>query len=337
MSFIPDLLLPNLVFFVIGLVLIVWASDVFLDSAIWIAEASGIPQVIIGATIVSLGTTLPEVVSSCTAAARGVSDMALGNAVGSVICNTGLVLGSVVFFVTTTVKREVFLIKGAFMLAGLFFALFLGFSEGGAGPTITRNEGFVLLTFLIVYLIVNYYESLHAGSPPPDVVEDIHVEGADRAAWVKQLVLFVTGAAFIAAGAFLLVEFGQRLARNVGISEAVVSLAFVALGTSLPELFTGITAIRKKAEHVSVGNIFGANVLNIALVTGLSATITDLHMQDAWLVRFDIPVALALGGLVFVTGLIRGKADRWTGVVLLGAYVAYMASLFLSGRTPPAG
>lgn len=334
MSAIPDLLVLNLILFVIGLIIIVKGSDVFLDSAIWIAEASGIPQVIVGATIVSLGTTLPEVVSSVTAAVRGVSDMALGNAVGSVICNTGLVLGTVIFFITTTVKREVFLIKGSFMLAGLLFALCMGLPDAsGAGPVISRNEGLTLLVFLVVYLIVNYYESLHAGTPPPRLVESIHVDRADRAAWIRKWTLFAVGAGVVAVGAFMLVEFGQRLAGNIGISEAVISLAFVALGTSLPELFTGITAIRKNAEHVSVGNIFGANVLNIALVTGLSATITDLTLKDAFLIRFDIPVALALGGIVFVTGLVRGKAGRGAGVILLLAYIAYIASLFLMGRT----
>lgn len=335
MSAIPDLMFLNLLFFVIGLVVIVKGSDVFLDSSIWIAEASGIPQVIIGATIVSLGTTLPEVVSSCTAALRGVPDMAVGNAVGSVVCNTGLVLGTVVFFVTTTVKREVFLIKGTFMLAGLLFALCMGLPDAsGAGPVFSRNEGVMMLVFLLVYLIVNYYESMHAGGPPPDVVESVHVDKATRAAWTKQICLFIAGAAFVAAGAFLLVEFGQRLAANIGISEAVISLAFVAFGTSLPELFTGITAIRKKAEHVSVGNIFGANVLNMALVIGLSATITDLKIKDSFLIHFDIPVALGLGGIVFVIGLVRGKAGRGAGVILLLAYIAYMASLFLMGRTP---
>ncbi|MFW5802732.1 MAG: calcium/sodium antiporter [Verrucomicrobiota bacterium] len=335
MSAIPDLMLLNLLFFVIGLVIIVKASDIFLESAIWIAEASGIPQVIIGATIVSLGTTLPEVVSSCTAAFQGVPDMAVGNAVGSVVCNTGLVLGAVVFFITTTVKREVFLIKGAFMLAGLLFVLCMGLPDAsGTGPVITRNEGIILLVFLTVYLIVNYYESMHAGAPPAEVVESVQVDKATQAAWARHIALFAGGAVFVAAGAFLLVEFGQRLAGNIGISEAVVSLAFVAFGTSLPELFTGISAIRKKAEHVSVGNIFGANVLNMALVIGLSATITDLRLKDAFLVRFDIPVALGLGAIVFVTGLWRGKADRFTGIVLLLIYVAYMASLFLLGRTP---
>ncbi len=334
MSAIPDLVLLNLLFFVIGLVVIVKGSDVFLDSAIWIAEASGIPQVIIGATIVSLGTTLPEVVSSCTAALRGVPDMAVGNAVGSVVCNTGLVLGAVVFFVTTTVKREVFLIKGSFMLAGLLFVLCMGLPDAsGAGPVIRRNEGVTLLVFLVVYLIVNYYESMHVGGLP-EVGRTVQVDKATRAAWAKQICLFIAGAAFVAAGAFLLVEFGQRLAANIGISEAVISLAFVAFGTSLPELFTGITAIRKKAEHVSVGNIFGANVLNMTLVIGLSAIITDLNIKDAFLIHFDIPVALALGGGIFVTGFVRGKAGRTTGVVLLLAYIAYMASLFLMGRTP---
>lgn len=335
MSAIPDLMLLNLLFFVIGLVIIVKASDIFLESSIWIAEASGIPQVIIGATIVSLGTTLPEVVSSCTAALQGVPDMAVGNAVGSVVCNTGLVLGMVVFFVTTTVKREVFLIKGAFMLAGLLFVLCMGLPDSsGAGPVISRNEGITLLVFLVVYLLVNYYESMHAGTPPPEMVESVEVDKATRAAWIRNIVLFAVGAVFVAAGAFLLVEFGQRLASDIGISEAVISLAFVALGTSLPELFTGITAIRKKAEHVSIGNIFGANVLNMALVIGLSSTITDLRIKDAFLVRFDIPVALGLGAIVFVTGLWRGKADRATGIVLLLIYIAYMASLFLMGRTP---
>lgn len=343
-ALVPDLTVLNVLLFLAGLAIIVKGSDLFLDNAVWMAEVSGVPQVIVGATVVSLCTTLPELVSSCTAAFKGRVDMAFGNAVGSVICNTGLILGVLLIFMTVVVRREVFLVKGIFMLAALGTAFLLALPSGEAGAAgvyeITRLEGGAFLIFLVVYMVVNYFESIHvpSSSPIDTVVPGTpalpdKLDAVPRSEWVKRGTSFLAGAVLVGVGAYILVEFGQRLARNLGISEALISLVFVALGTSLPELFTAISAIRKKAQDVSIGNVFGANVLNLALVTGVSAVIQPLRFRDSFLARFDVPVALALGTVVFVGGVATGRAGRRMGWILLAGYALYLVVVFSMGRT----
>ena len=323
----------NLPIFLLGLVIIVRGSDLFLDNAVWAARASGIPQIIVGATIVSVCTTLPELVSSCTAAIKNAPDMAVGNAVGSVICNTGFIMGGMLLFVVARVNREIFLVKGVFMLGaiGIVFALIIPGRESPGLYHIGRAEGVPLLVFLTVYLVVNYYESLHTvlsqqetDEPPPPK--------ASRQEWGRHLLGFAAGAALVAFGAYLLVEFGQRLARDFGVRESVISLVFVAFGTSLPELFTAISAVRKKAEQISVGNIFGANVMNIGLVTGAAAVIHPLTIDDTYLARIDIPVAFTLCTVAFLSGLLKGRMGRRTGMLLITLYGAYVISMAVMER-----
>ncbi|MDT8389650.1 MAG: calcium/sodium antiporter [Lentisphaeria bacterium] len=333
MTAVPDIVWLNLPLFIVGLIIIIKGSDLFLDSAVWVARAFGVPQIIIGATIVSLCTTLPELVSSCAASLKGSGDMALGNAVGSIFCNTGLILGVVLLLIGARIRREVFLIKGIFMLGGLLFGLFLVLpAHHETGLRIDRFEGLILLVFLVIFLVVNYYESLHmTGDAKLNKAEEDPARG-DFSGWGKHMACFMIGAVTVAIGAYMLVEFGQRMALNFGVSEAVVSVLFVALGTSLPELFTAIAAIRKKAQDISVGNIFGANVLNMALVVGASATIRPLTPSDKLLARMDIPAALIVCSIVFFAGLIKGKLGKKTGLTLLGCYAVYTVVRLVMGR-----
>ncbi len=331
-------LILNVFFFIIGLSIIIKGSDLFLDNAVWIARVSGVPQIVIGATIVSLCTTLPELVSSATASFKGATDMALGNAVGSVICNTGLIMGIMLLFIVARIRREVFLIKGIFMIGAIAIALLLiiplPLSDGRY--VIQRTEGGVLLVFMLIFLVVNYYESLHSGPLPASSVPvekaALEVSKVTKHDWLTRMSFFFAGGVMVGIGAYLLIEFGQRLARDIGISEAVISLVFVAFGTSLPELFTAISAVRKKAEEISVGNIFGANVLNLAWVIGTASIIRPVDVQDNLLAKFDIPVALAICSIAFISGLVRGKIGRRTGILLLTIYVLYLISLFAMHR-----
>ncbi len=316
----------------------------FLDSAVWVARAAGVSQIIIGATIVSICTTLPEFVASLTAAFKGSADMAVGNAVGSVICNTGLVLGITLLFVSAHVQREVFLIKGVFMaggLAALLLFLVPGAGASHGGGLVTAAEGGVLLIFFVIFLVVNYYESLHGAEPLPPVVEESEgpparsdgaADGGRLRDWLVHLGMFALGAGLLTAGAWLLINYGQRLARNLGMSEAVISLVFIALGTSLPELFTAISAVRKKATDISVGNVFGANVLNVTLVTGSSAVVQPLAVRDPALMRFDIPMAFLLCVIAFGSGLFHGRIGRRTGALLFVIYLLYLGAMATGWR-----
>jgi cation:H+ antiporter len=333
--------LLHTILFVLGFVVIVFGSNLFLDSAIWIARVSGLSQLVIGATIVSICTTVPEVVSSATAALKGAADMALGNAIGSVICNTTLILGVVLLFTVAKVCKERFLVKGSALLVALFAAgavtipwnrsFFRTFLTGGTQVfKIGRTEGIILLCCALIYLVVNYIEAKHErANEGDDAPERPAASGRD---WLVNILRFGAGAAMVGIGAYLLIEYGQQLARRFGMSEAVISLVFVAFGTSLPELFTAITALRKKAQDISVGNILGANVLNIFLVTGLAGTLSPLRFKDSWLIRFDIPFAFLVTLCLFAVGLKTGRVGRAVGIGLLVAYVVYLSSLVLMGR-----
>ncbi len=334
----PDHPIVSLLFFLIGLALIVKASDLFLDKAIWLARAYHISELVIGSTLVSLCTTLPEMVSGVVASLGNVGDMAVGNAVGSVICNTGLILGILLLFTSVAISREIFMLRGVFMLGTLTIA-YISITSPTELLMITRGEGVIFLVVLAIYLVVNYYESLHGGPIP------LPAGGITPAAYrrsgqyerspkllIRQLALFFVAALGVVGGAWMLIAFGQRLARDIGISDAVVSLLLISLGTSLPELFTAIAAIRRKAHHISIGNIFGANILNMSLVIGASATVRPLRPQDHFLRTVDIPFALSLGVVAFAFGVFKGKIGRHTGIVLIALYLFYLASMFIVGR-----
>jgi len=219
------------------------------------------------------------------------------------------------------------LVKGVFMVGLVGAALVLVRpSSPGAAACLDRAEGCVLLIFLAVFLVVNYYESLHVEAKvcESDYGESLPVS---RSQWVRRMGLFAGGGVLVAIGAYLLIEYGQRMASTLGASEAVISLVFVAFGTSLPELFTAISAVRKNAEDISVGNIFGANVLNIALVVGSSAVIRPLTVEDRWLVRLDIPVALVFCAFALCIGVARGRLGRKSGVFLVVGYALYLVSM----------
>jgi len=324
----------NLPLFILGLYIIVKGSDLFLDNAVWIARASGVPQIVIGATLVSICTTLPELVSSTTASIKGAVDMAVGNAVGSIICNTGFILGMMLLFIVARANRQVFFIKGAFMLGSILGAFLLVLpGEGSPGVfRLERANGVLLLTFFAVYLMVNVYESQQEFSTSQGEREEPAPPKAPAQQWRRHWSLFFIGAVMVGCGAYLLVEFGQRMARDLGVKEAVISLVFIAFGTSLPELATAVSAVRKKAEQISVGNIFGANVMNILLVIGSSSTIRPMTLDDNYLAMFDLPVAFCLCSIAFCSGLFGGRMGRRTGIVLIALYVAYLASMVILGR-----
>lgn len=337
----PDTLVLNAILFVLGLVIIVYGSNVFLDSAIWFARVSGLSQLVIGATVVSLCTTIPEVVSSVTASLKGAADMALGNAIGSVLCNTMLILGVVLLFTVAEIRRERFLVKGLCLLTALVAALLVSLPWGddlgqallGRGTAvfrIGRFEGLLLLLGAVGYLFINYREAKRERANEGDDAPPRPV--TTRRDWTRNILCFLAGGAMLAVGAYLLIEYGQRLARGFGVSEAVISLLFVAFGTSLPEMFTALGALRKGAHDISVGNIMGANVMNVFLVTGLAGTVNPLQFRDSYLIRLDIPIAFVVTLLLFGIGLKRGRIGRPMGIALLLGYGCYVASLFLTGR-----
>lgn len=311
-------LLP-FVLFIIGFVMIIKGSDWFVDAAIWVARVLKIPEIIIGATLVSLCTTLPEAMVSANSALRGNTDMALGNALGSIACNTGLILAiTIIFSRPSLVDRKRFQKKGLLLITLILFVLATSLINGA----ITRITGLILLTILVLYLFNNIRESKKSISN----VELAKKQSVDISTKiiVKNLVLFTVGLIFTIIGANLLVTNGEIIATLLGVPDIIIGLTMTAFGTSLPELMTAIAAIRKKAYNLTVGNVLGANILNIILVIGLSSSILPIP-TDLNILQFHLPFTLLIVGSAVIFGFINKDClKRRNGFMLLCTYALYI-------------
>ena len=318
----------SVLFFALGLVLLIKGGDWFVDGATGIARRFRLPDIIVGATVVSIGTTLPEVMVSTTGALLGQSAMAYGNAIGSIICNTALIAAISVAcnpgpVNAKTMKMPVFFF---FFSAAVYClaAYWLG--------TFPRWLGLVMLTIFVVYMIANVRQGLrYPEKANREEAEEVKVPRS----LVAELVLLVIGAALIAFGANLLVEHGTIIAQKLGVPETVIALTFVALGTSLPELITTITSLKKGHASLGIGNVIGANVFNLVLVSGVAVTIAPFDVpvgkqlwgHNASLV-LDIPLMLLVMLLLTVPALTKRRLSRWQGVTLLCIYAAFCAFQF---------
>lgn len=307
------------VLFAVGLVLICLGGDRLVDAAVAIAKKAGIPQIVVGATIVSLGTTLPEILVSTTAAFGGSAAIAAGNAFGSIICNTALIAG-----LTQTIRpsRKVesasLLWRGAFFLVTMLIMILCGALTGSFG----RPMGVALLLGFVLYAWLNIKRS--AG----EADEEESGEDTSGISIPKQLVILVICAALLYVGANLLVDNGILIAQALGVPERVIAVTFIALGTSLPELVTSVMSLIKGYGNVGLGNVIGANILNMLLVIGIPATVAGIPLERQTVVM-DMPLALLTMAVLIVPILIRKKSSRAQGIVLLGIYAAYCVVSFL--------
>ncbi len=297
-----------LVLFAAGLACIVKGGDLFVDAATWIAEASGIPKFIIGATVVSFATTMPEMLVSVFAALEGNADIAVGNAVGSVTANTGLIMCLSLTFMACGMQRRQFGVKAVLLLAavGLLFAF-------------TRDGQLSVVESLMAARREQGTE-LAGAEEKPQVNRKTVLANAGK---------FVLGAAAIVLGAQLLIDNGSALAQRLGVPDAVVAATMIAIGTSLPELVTTITAIRKKQSALSVGNIIGANIMDLTLIMPLCALILGKPLTvERQGMLLDIPACLVISAAALLPALFSGKFKRWTGYLIGGLYVVYLVIMF---------
>ncbi len=306
------------VLFAIGLVFIIKGGDYFVEAATWIAAVTGLPEVLIGATIVSLATTFPELMVSVMAAFKNYPSMAIGNAVGSTICNTALVLGLYNFIRPSKINTRIFNLKGLLMLSYMFIFWMLSFTG-----RIGRLSSAILLGMLVAYGILNVLMVGYKKFP-----KKRNYSLPDKQTVVRNLILFVFGIGLILVGARLLVNNGVRIAEFWGVPKAIISLTLIAFGTSLPELVTSITALAKGHGGLSMGNILGSNILNITMVLGLSSLVRPLTVAPQN-VRLDIPVALLLNALLVIPAIINKRITRLQSFLLLIGYFIYIAVLFL--------
>lgn len=325
--------------FLVGVVLIVKGGDFFVDSASWIAEISGIPKLIVGATVVSFATTLPELMVSSFAAANGSVDMAAGNAIGSVIANVALIMGLSLVFMPSKVNRKEYLNKGLLMLFPLVIMFAFGFNGKNDGK-LNYVAAVVLLLIFAAYMtenVLSAQKNIKKGKINAAVQSNVESSVVDEGkikpkkdgkTVVVNVLKFVFGTAGIVGGAQLLVNSATELAHRANIPEGIIGLTIVAVGTSLPELVTTVTAIIKKESSLSVGNIIGANVLNTCLIMPICTFICGKALSVSFrLVTFDVPVAFSVGCLALVPMFIKSKFSRWQGFALLASYAAYLVGL----------
>lgn len=308
--------------FAAGLVCIIKGGDLFVDAAGWIAEASGIPKFIIGATIVSFATTLPEMLVSVFAALEGNADIAVGNAVGSVTANTGLIMCLSLVCMTCLMERRQFGVKACLLLAAIL-SLF-GFTRDGR---LSVAEGLLVLVIFAGFLAESLISARREQGT--ELKEDEERPAVSGKTVAGNIVKFVLGAAGIVLGAQLLIDNGSAIASLLGVPDAIVAATMIAVGTSLPELVTTLTAIRKRESSLSVGNIIGANIMDLTLILPLCSLILGkpLPVQSQGML-LDIPACLIICAAVLVPALWKGKFQRWMGFLAGGLYIVYLTVMF---------
>ena len=315
-------LVLTIALFALGVLLIVKGGDWFVDAATWMAAASGLPQFLIGATVVSMATTLPEVIVSTMAAAEGSTDMAIGNAIGSVTANTGLIMAISLVFMPIAIRQSQFAVKGILMVLSTL-VLWLLCRDG----VLRLPESLLVLALFALFIAENIRSAKELSAEEP--AEASAAVDKSRKALFKNLALFVLGAVCLVVGSNLLVDNGTILAQLLGVSERVIAVTMVAIGTSLPELVTAITAIVKKQSSMSVGNILGANIIDITVILPLCAFISGGDLAIAaqsvhQTVYLDMPVCVLVTAIAVIPTIIRKRFAKWQGIVLLALYIAYV-------------
>ncbi len=319
--------------FLLGLILLIKGGDWFVDGATGIAHRFHVPEILIGATVVSIGTTLPEVMVSATSAVSGHGEIAYGNAIGSIICNTALIAAIVVAVRPVEIDRKALLVPIAFFFGASAVYMVAAYAIG----SFSRITGVLLLLIFAAYMAITITQAFKG----PKTVEASPEEEAPESGEKERplyldIILLVIGAALIAVGANLLVNNGTIIAQTLGVPESVIALTFVALGTSLPELVTAVTSLIKGHGALSLGNVVGANLFNLVLVSGVSTVLSPFDVPGGKLIGVmnaslvvDIPLMLFVMAFLTLPALKRGKLSRFQGIVLLVVYAAFCVFQFI--------
>ena len=372
-------MLVSVLLFAVGLVLLIKGGDWFVDGATGIAKRFNLPDIVVGATVVSIGTTLPEVMVSTTGALAGSGAMAYGNAIGSIICNTALIAAISIIVNPGPVNVKSMKTPAIFFFASAALYCVASYFLG----EFPRWMGFGMLAIFVVYMILTVRNGLK--NPDASAEEEEEDDGESKSIWgevalllacavvvailsnvvtgillvvafavytflkvkpakdggkslIEELLFLVIGAGVIAVGADFLVEHGQIIALELGVPETVVAQLFVALGTSLPELVTTITSLKKGRASLGVGNVIGANVFNLVLVSGVAVSLAPFQVPcENFLLNtglnmslvVKIPVMLGVMSLMIFPTLAAKKLGRWQGILLMAIYVAFCICQFV--------
>ncbi|MBQ7564102.1 MAG: calcium/sodium antiporter [Lachnospiraceae bacterium] len=321
----------TILWFVLGLIFLIKGGDWFVDGAAGIAEHFHVPDLLIGATVVSIGTTLPEVMVSANSALSGHGEIAYGNAIGSVICNTALIAAITVAIKPSKVERSDLRTPVIFFFIAAAFYATIACMTG----FFSRITGAILLVMFIVYMIITVRGVIENQKQNTAFSDGQTLDASEKESSMTGLVIsLIAGAGLIAVGADLLVDNGTKIAEGFGVPESVIALTFVALGTSLPELVTAITSLIKGHSALSLGNICGANLFNLVLVSGLSILLGPFRIPAGKTISFggravpaslavDIPVMFAVMLILTIPALGRGRLSRSQGIILLCIYLGF--------------
>ncbi len=318
----------TILLFILGLILLIKGGDWFVDGATGIAKKFRIPDMLIGATVVSTGTTLPEVMVSATSAFSGHGEMAYGNVIGSIICNTALIAAITITFRPANIERSLLKLPVAVFFVAAVFYVAVAYCLG----EFARWVGIIFFMIFAVYIALSIRNAVNSTAPLDD---HNAADATDNKGFIKNIVILVIGAGLIAWGADLLVDNGTIIAEAMGIPEAVIALTFIAIGTSLPELVTAITALAKGHGALSLGNIIGANILNLVLVSGVASIVSPFSVPNNAQIAginasllIDIPVMLFVMAFLTLPAIKNGKLSRIQGIVLIAVYAAFCAVQF---------
>ncbi len=302
----------QIVFLALGFFLLVKGADWFVDGASGLARKLGIPQLVIGLTIVAMGTSLPEAAVSISAALRGNAGITIGNIVGSNILNILIILGVTALIATLKVADSTVRYEIPFMIVVTFVLLWLGYTGG----QVTWLEGVILWVLFLLYLRYLYMMAKKGKEEERE---------AEQLSTAKIIGLILAGVVMIVAGSNFAVEGASNLAKALGISQRFIGLTIVAFGTSLPELVTSVSAARKHNADIAIGNIVGSNIFNILFIVGTTALITPVTFASGFVV--DTLIAAAVGILLFVCVARTKELRKKAGIVMLLAYILYFLYL----------
>ena len=298
-----------------GIILLVKGGDWFVDAACDLAKMAGIPPFIIGATVVSLATTLPEMIVSVIAASDGKTEMAIGNAVGSVTANTGLIMALAMLFLPMAVERARYMGPCVLLLAAA--SLLLAGSQGGS---LSLWASIALALVFLCFMAANVSQARR------DMAEGSEPKGENKSSFWKNILMFAVGTVGIVVGSDMLVDGGSAVAQALGVPERVIAVTLVAVGTSLPELVTTLTAIRKREASLSIGNIVGANIIDLTLILPVCSLVSGKALPvSAQSAGLDMGACLLINAVAIVPMLVWKKAGRAQGALCLALYAAYLA------------
>ncbi len=303
----------QIVLLAVGFFLLVKGADFFVDGSSAVAKKFGIPQLVIGLTIVAMGTSAPEAAVSITAALQGNAEITVGNIVGSNILNILIILGLSALITPLAVAKSTIFVDTPFMIAITVLLLILGYNG-----TVGALAGVLMLVIFVAYLIYLYVSAKKNREAEDATIQEMSI--------TKALVMTVVGLVLVVAGSKLTVDAASYLATAMGLSQRFIGLTIVALGTSLPELFTSVLAAKKGNADIAIGNIVGSNIFNILFVIGVSAVIVPVPFATAF--RFDTLVAVAAGVLLLLCSLKKRKLGRVSGVLMLLCYAVYFAVIW---------